>query len=113
MLFALTKGNLYYINEVMSCYRTFSEGSWSLKLKKEHKGACHFQNMNSGFEAFNDYTNKKYDVYLSEICERNKFIIALALWDGKTCSSKKFRKYYQCLGKKQKLKVIIFYFFPI
>lgn len=113
VLYALTKGNLYYLDETMSCYRRFSQGSWSSNYDNGKTGIMFTKKFLKGFETFNDYTNKKYDVYLSGICEKHKFFISLASWDGKTCLNKKYRKYYnECLGKREKLKVIIFFLFP-
>lgn len=114
VLFALTRGDMYYLNELMSGYRLQVKGSWSSKnytnIKRRVK---HLSDLVTGYTSFNEFTNNEYDCYINDICEKNKFLIALLSKKYKTSLSKKYRKYFnKYLSKKEKLAVIIYAVFP-
>lgn len=62
MLFMATKGNVYYIDEVMSCYRENSVSSWNnLQKKSMEKKVKHCDSMMEMWKCFNRYTNYQYN----------------------------------------------------
>ena len=114
ILFSLTKGNMYYLNEAMSCYRRLSKGSWtsnnSTNTKKQLE---HYKNIINGYNAFNKFLNSKYDSFVNDIIDKNVFLVELLSKNYKTCLNKKYRRYFnKCLNKKEKLAVILYAYFP-
>lgn len=67
LLYFGTKGKTYYINEVMSCYRLNSVGSWSVKQKNNPElQKRHIQKMKEMYLLFNEYSNYKYTDQINE-----------------------------------------------
>ncbi len=66
LLFFVTRGNLGFINEVMSCYRTNSIGSWSSQNTKKNPERLlnNSVNITNMFISFNSFTYKKYEADL-------------------------------------------------
>lgn len=114
ILFALTKGNMYYLNEAMSCYRLFSKGSWSSKnFANSKRQISHCKNIITGYNAFNEFSNYKYNTLINDIIGKDIFLLELLSKNYKTCLNKKYRKYFnKYLNKKEKISVIIFAIFP-
>lgn len=114
LLFALTKGNMYYLNISMSGYRLQAKGSWSSQnATNTRRRVNHLSNLVDGYTSFNKFTNNEYARYIEDICEKDEFLIALLSKEYKTCLSKKYRKYFnEYLSKKEKLAVIIYAVFP-
>lgn len=54
-------GKIYYMNEIMGCYRCFSTGSWSANEKKVGKfNMKHYENAIEWLTELNQATNGKY-----------------------------------------------------
>ncbi len=60
--FALLYGNYFYIDEIMSCYRLFSSGSWTSKRSEQSvQSKINFRmGIINGKKLFDEYTNYKY-----------------------------------------------------
>ena len=92
-LFCATQGTLYYINRNMSCYRRFTEGSWSRRIGKNKQALA--ESMRNGlafFEKFNHYTNGEYIEELDEASDSYRFKIALL--------EDRYKDAYQCRAFK-------------
>ena len=67
VLWFVHNGDFYFIDEIMSCYRRFSEGS-ATNLNREKEYAVQKAETNArGLIAFNEYTLKIYWAYLRHI----------------------------------------------
>lgn len=67
MLLFATKGNVFYIDEIMSCYRQGAADSWHNSFKKlsSSKKISHYQKQIDMIEEFDSYSNNKFH----DICE--------------------------------------------
>lgn len=66
-LYELTKGDIYYFNEVMSVYRYGHVGSWSNKYKNDRKYSMeHRFRMYVFLERYDEYTEKEFHEYLEQ-----------------------------------------------
>ena len=65
MLYFGLLGDVYYIDEIMSCYRKSSVGSWSSRMKSDSKKwLAHCNSMVKMYDAFNELTSYKYEKQL-------------------------------------------------
>lgn len=104
-LFLITKGNIYYIPEIMSRYRLNSKGSWSeKKLYKNYFEKNHLEALNE----YDAYTQGKYHEYILNQINYYKFLKFLEDKNFKEIFNSKYRKFYQELPLKSK-----FFYFSI
>lgn len=60
-LYCLMNGNGYFIPNIMSCYRKFTEGSWTTKRENDKNFALlTTKKLIQSFEKFDEITSKKY-----------------------------------------------------
>lgn len=65
LLYCLSKGNIYYINRIMSVYRFCHEGSWSASMAHDIDGYIIQLILTIDFlEKYNKYSSGKYDWYV-------------------------------------------------
>lgn len=76
VLFSLMKGDCYYIDRNMSCYRMDSGGVMS-SLKSREKKIKHFERMIEGHKDFDERTNYKYHRDFEYAILSNEFEIQL------------------------------------
>lgn len=109
-LYCATQKDIYYINKNMSCYRRFTENSWTVRvgLDKE-KFLSHRKEKIDFLKEYNEYTDKKYeDIIESEIDFRN---FEIAIYEGRYKDAKKAR----CFSKtslKRKVGIYAGCIFP-
>ena len=81
MLYFGHLGDVYYIDEIMSCYRRNSIGSWSLRMKSDSKNQLlHYNLILEMYDAFNEFTDNKYEKQLSprrKVCYLTKYALNL------------------------------------
>lgn len=66
-IYSAEHGNLYYINEVMSCYRSFVSGSWSSTTHfNNEKRLDYYRKMIETFEKYNRSTGYIYNDFCLE-----------------------------------------------
>lgn len=85
-------GNIYYIDEVLSCYRTGSIGSYNFNLDKE-KRLKNLENIIETAEVFDRFTNYKYHAVLAHRIKREKFLIAVTKKDIRRILSRENREF--------------------
>lgn len=114
MLLSISKGNLYYINEEMSCYRTMANGSWSQRVTENpNKKIKALNNEIFGFNLFNKYTDYVYQKNIEEIVREKEFLVGFLEKNGKTILQRKYRKYLKnYLTKKEIIFIVIMTYFP-
>ena len=81
MLYFGHLGDVYYIDEIMSCYRKSSVGSWSSKTYlNSKKWLSHCNTMVEVYDAFNEFTDNKYEKQLlprRKVCYLTKYALNL------------------------------------
>ena len=101
---------LYYLNQEMSAYRRFAEGSWTLRiggsqaaLAEGHKSAISF------LRGYDEITNGKYADEITQCIDWREFEIALIQGDFRTAR----RKYaYQKASLKRRIYISLGCMFP-
>jgi len=82
MLYCVSKGDVYFINREMSCYRMNSIGSWSEKTRNdENLVLLHAKLFIDGINSFNKYTDFVYDKPIREHIDWHERIIMTANGD--------------------------------
>ena len=91
LLYFCTKGNLYYINDEMSCYRRNAVGSYTTTMVETtiQKRKKYNQGLIDMINAFDKYTDYKYHNYCEQFSER--FV----------------KYYYDCLKDERNFKEIV------
>lgn len=99
-----SKGNLIYLPDEMSSYRSMSEGSWSSKMVKyRDRFYANDQDILEMIDGFNKYTNYKYkdSVYAYETIV--KFRTLQYELNCKELCSKRYEELFQTLSKKEQI----------
>lgn len=113
MLYFGTLGSVYYIDEAMSHYRMLSVGSWTSKMKEKKVSdqLKHADRMINMYESFNEYSNKRFFLYVERAKEHWLFIRKLLLLNDKEKLKLYFEKNnrwrFKQLNKKEKLALIL------
>lgn len=117
LMFSGMKGSIYYIDDIMSCYRLGSIGSWSQIMDNDRKKKLkHSQIMVRVFDSFFDYSNHKYDELLKK--QRNTYYLdACALScnnskNAKVLLKKENRHYLKKLSKKNIAYIFLCAYIP-
>ena len=105
-IFCATKGKIRYFNQNMSCYRRFTEGSWTMRVGQNAKQmAEQIRSYIPFLEKLNEYTSFKYekdinteidDRYFKSDLLENNYKAAIKRKAFKSTSSK--RKIYIAIG---------------
>ena len=111
-----TRGYIYYIDEFMSAYRSNIEGSWTNTLysgeNSKEKIVVHNSKIIELLNEFNKYTNYGYSTSVEKKILIHNANIALISGNIKQLKSKPYKKYYNKLGIKRKIKLYFQYYFP-
>ncbi len=113
-----SEGYAYYIDEVMSAYRTGVPGSWTSKinsgnpLKVIEKYIRHKEQDMELLDKFNEYHNYKFSDEVETAKVKREFEILLLQNNILRVKSKKFKPLYDELGLVEKAKLYTKYFFP-
>lgn len=109
-LIMAAKGHLYYIKDIMACYRNQSVGSWTSDLwsgGNEEKLKKHLEDMRQVYRAFDEYTGGKYREAVEFALRRIDFSEASGMRDYKTMLKKEYRPYYKNMTPRARLGVRI------
>lgn len=73
MITMAVRGKVGYINEVMSCYRVSTEGSWHQRIIKDKKKSKeHYQKTVLSWKKFDEWTDYKYHNIVKKKLLKNK-----------------------------------------
>lgn len=109
-IFCATKGDVYYHNQNMSCYRRFTEGSWTMRVGKNKEVILsQMKERISFYELLDEYTQGKYTGDIREVIDERLF--AIDLLENNYKAAKK-RKAFQNAGWKRKVYIILGSVFP-
>lgn len=106
-------GDVYYIDESMSCYRCFSQGGWTEKWAsnidlriKTRKSIMDCLNL------YNQYTEYRFNKIIEKRITEDEFIIYQLEHNYKQCLKRKYKNQFRLLNNKEKINVILSALFP-
>ena len=114
-LIVSSHGYAYYIDEVMSVYRTGIKGSIMYKWKKENSIKQNIElheKYISILYYFNDYANYKFSYEVERAVLLRKFEILILENKMKEVKSSKYKEYFDAIGITKKVKIYSGYYFP-
>lgn len=107
------KGDVYYIERAMSCYRTGNPESWVGRLHqsvdKENK---HYETECQGFMAFDKYSGDIVHEDIERGIKNRKFLSYRLKHDFYKLKSPEMAELYSLLPKRTRMKEYIFYYMP-
>ncbi|MCC3862836.1 glycosyltransferase [Terrisporobacter petrolearius] len=113
-IFLASKGDVYYIDDVMSVYRVNVPGSWSNRVYFSPKRINHFKKISKMLDAINEYTDYKYNKEIETRKENNlKDVIfygcSILMENGRIdkMTSGKFKKFYNMLRDEEKIALYV------
>lgn len=112
MLFAM-EGDLYFINEEMSCYRNNSSGSWSQRYRTNQ--LVKISIIEAGirsFKAYDEFTGYRYTELIDDVCRREEFKLLNVQHDYRRMMNKRYKSQYDSLSLKERTYVRIFGYVP-
>ena len=116
MLIVSKQGYAYYIDEIMSIYRTGVPGSWTDKLfnspDSEIRLIAQARSHIDVLRNFNEYSNHKYDDEVSKAILDQEFKILDIEKKLKEMKELKYKDQYKTLNVRRKMKLHVFYYFP-
>lgn len=99
-------GKIYYLDEVMSVYRTNVPGSWTSRNKENKKHTSkHWEEVSSMLDDVNKYTDYKYDCVIQKTKKENEFNLLIQQCRFNEAKSERFKKLYNDLSKKRKILI--------
>lgn len=107
-IYLLSKGNAYYIDKIMSFYRSNAKGSWNLYQKNNEEVLRKNHEMEiSVYELFNEETKRKYDKLVRERIKEKNFDYYIKTNNLKELKKEEYKDLYSKLSKKEKIKIWI------
>ena len=113
-IFLASKGDVYYIDEVMSVYRVNVPGSWSNRVYFSSKRINHFRKISKMLDEINEYTDYKYNKEIEIRKENNlKDVIfygcSILMQNGRVdeMTSGKFKQFYNMLRGEEKIALYV------
>lgn len=107
------KGDFYYINEIMSCYRRDVAGSWSIKMQsRSFRKNMKWRYLQSIIK-FDEYTNKKYHNLLENDILEAEFDYLKLSNNFIKMRDKEFKYLFSKLSLLDKLKYLLLFIFDI
>lgn len=109
LLYFSSLGDVYFIDDIMSCHRQASKGSWSERMNKAsiERKVNHLDSIINTFKMFDDYTNKKYHEVIQHRINRTLFDKMLILNQYREALNNKYKDYFGALTFKQKMSIYI------
>ncbi len=102
-------GDLVFLNETMSCYRTNAIGSWTSTHNAEsEKMAQHYRGMIRMLNTFDDFTGYRYSDIIREDIRDKEWKEALFSRDNRKMLKFRYRDYFRALPFKSRLKISLF-----
>lgn len=83
------KGDIFYINRNMSCYRRFVDGSWTVQNQSKDVFISHLEEIIPFLNRYNEYTGYRYDSDIAKCIDRREFDILLLKSDYRNAIRKK------------------------
>lgn len=114
MLYFGQLGDVFYINEPMSCYRQNSDGGWTTNLIKgsREKVLRHLETTVRVFREFDIYSKGRFSSVLRPIILCAEFEAARVRFPYREPLRKQYREIYNGLPRKAKLRIWVFAMLP-
>ncbi len=108
-LFAGLNGDVYYIDRVMSHYRTGNPHSFvGRRQQNKTESAAHFRKKADAYRAFDAGTDYLFHDDASKAVQYAEFLALRDEHDLKSMKSEEYRWLYDSLSNKEKMKVYLF-----
>lgn len=108
-----TKGDLYYMDDLMCAFRVGSEGSFTqLVLNDPDKRKKHIYEMIDLLESFDEYTDHEYADVINEQIKHNQIDFLMIDRTMKKTDPAEFRRLYDALPFKRKVKLNMSLYLP-
>ena len=113
MLYMITKGNVMYINRVMSHYRINSVGSWSsTNRNKKEKMIIQQKNDITVYNLYNEYSKREFQEYIDLIIRNKEFLIYITEGNYKKIINNDYKMFFENLPIKQRIYYYLCNFIP-
>lgn len=114
LLYMMTKGNLYYLNVAGSCYRLFSNGSWTSRNVRSKEGWINFYNKKiECMKEYNIYTEFKYNKMIETYITYYEMEVLVLTHNYKNMLLPKYRAEYKSrYSFKERCAIALFSVFP-
>ena len=122
MLYFASKGDVYYINKEMSCYRHMSSSSIMCELhsgaddKKKQKVINHYTQHLKSLNAYNEYTKYRFKADVDYSIRKSEYHLMLTKGEYRHLFSKKYKDVAELFlsksSKKERLKLRLLSIFP-
>lgn len=107
------RGGMLYLSDCTAVYRWLSNGSWSQKTYSNRDTYINsLASFNEMLEVLNQETDRKYEHTINDVITQNKFVILRLTGKLEKMKSEKYKKLYQGLGLKDKIKMHLKSWFP-
>lgn len=112
-IYSAEHGNLYYISEAMSCYRSFSAGSWSSTTHfNNERRLDHYRKMIETFEKYNCSTGYIYNDFCLERIKSAELDAAILKKQYDLLKCKDYQKAWKKFSIKKRFRVRVCKNFP-
>ncbi len=113
LLYLGNLGDVYFLDEIMSCYRMNSIGSWSSRIKQDLSfRIAHMRGFIASLEKYDEFTNGRYhDLIVADI-QRREFSVLKNTFDVKEMKSPAYRALFRAMPLPEKLCYHIVDFLP-
>lgn len=99
-------GDLVFLNEIMSCYRTNAVGSWTSTHNADSKKmARHYRGMIRMLNSFDDFTGHRFSDAIREDIRDKEWKEALFAGDCRRLTEHGYRDYFRRLPFKSRMKI--------
>lgn len=107
------KGDAYYIDACMSCYRTQNPNSWAGRIRESvDKEVSHYEREGNGLREFDCYSNYIVHEFIEKGIRNRKFIILRCKHDVAGMKTGEMRELYYHLSLKSRIAHNVFHIFP-
>ena len=113
MMLLATKGDFYYIDYIMSCYRKFSINSWSSQFANNNNIKIRvISNAILSFQSFDSFTENKYSCEVNNKCLREEFKLLRVKREYKKLLEQRFKILRKEESIKERVYIQVFGHFP-
>lgn len=113
MLYFGNAGNVFYIDDPMSCYRRGVAGSWTVaNLTNIHKLASHGHSMIDTLISFDEYSGGKYHDICAERISRQMAITTILEKNAYRFLKRENREYFRCLSVAKRGYILLSILLP-
>lgn len=115
MFYFATKGDIYYIDDIMSCYRhgsTSSDARKEMSGKSEDKLRIHFNKQIEMMREYDKYTEGIYHKFCERKINGYLFDQAFRNFEYKEMIKRKYRVFFKKFPIKARIKICAYAYMP-